>query len=236
MPIPAINVAIVDDHTLFRKTLKAYITEQRNLNVVISSPDVPDLLNKLKDFTVHVLIMDVYMPKVSGNEAVNLIRSKYPDIKILVLSMCTDMDLLSDMLDAGVYSIISKADEPEELIRAITSLSEQRIYRNKMFTDLMYWNKQNTIKTYSYLRPIALNDREKEILGLLWEEKSNKEIADHLFLSIRSIEKIRQDLKEKIGVKSTIGLLKYAIEKKIIILNPWHLNVKNGDNGYSLIQ
>lgn len=217
---PFINVAIVDDHALFRKTLKNYIAEQRNMNVVIQSPDIPDLLSKLKDFYVHVLLMDIFMPKLNGYEAVSIIRNEFPDVKILVMSMCTDMDLLSDLLDFGVYGFISKTDEPEELIRAITSLSEQRIYRNKLFTDLMYWSKQNSTKAYNAPTSVLINEREKEILRLLWDEKSNKDIADHLFLSVRSVEKIRQDMKEKLGIKSTVGLLKYALNERIIRIGP----------------
>lgn len=211
-----INVAILDDHTLFRKTLKNYIAGQGNINVVIQSPDIQDLLYNLKDYNVQVLLMEIFMPTLNGIEAVKLIRHQYPEIKILIVSMCTDMELLSDLMDLGVYGYFSKADEPEELIHAIKSLSEQRIYRNKMFTDVMYWSKQNTIKMNINAAHASLNEREKEILKLLWDEKSNKEIADHLYLSVRSVEKIRQDLKEKVGVKSTVGLLKYAINKKVI--------------------
>ena len=211
-----INLAIVDEHTLFRKVLKNHITGQRNVNVVIQSPDIADFLTKTKDLSVNVVIMEVFIPELNGIEAVQLIRDLHPEIKVLILTMCMDMNLLSDLIEAGVYGIISKADEPEELDRAILSLSEQRIYRSKLFTEVMYWSKQNGIKPPSASANIALNDREHEMLQLLWEEKSNKEIAGHLYLSVRSIEKIRQDLKEKLGVKSTIGLIKYGIDKKII--------------------
>lgn len=210
-----INVAIMDHHTLLIKALKNYISGQSNINVVIQSPDVRDLLNKLKDYSVQVLLMDI-LPKFDGAEVVKLIRQEYPGVKILILSTCTDMELLSNMMDLGVYGYISKSGEPEELIEAIVSLSEQRMFRNKMFTEILYWNKENNVKLDINATTTLLNEREKEILKLLWEEKSNKEIADHLFLSVRSIEKIRQDLKEKIGVKSTVGLIKYAINKKII--------------------
>jgi DNA-binding NarL/FixJ family response regulator len=211
-----INVAIVDDHTLFRKTLKNYLSEQRNVHVVIQSPDVPDLLKKLKDFSVDVIVMDIFMPKLNGYEAAILIKEAYPHIKILALSMCTDMGLLSDLLNVGVYSILSKADEPEELIRAITCVSDGRIYRSKLLTEVMYWNMQLDVKKGVDAVNISLREREKEVIQLLWEEKSNKEIAEHLYLGIRSVEKIRQDLKDKLGVKSTVGLIKYAITNKII--------------------
>lgn len=224
----SINVAIVDDHTLFRSLLKSYISDQNNLQVVVMSPDVQDLLGKLEETYVDILVMDLFMPGLSGFDAVKAIRNKFPDIKILVLSMCTDMNLLSDLLYEGVYGILSKADEPEEVLRAITSISEQRIYKSKLFTDAMYWSSQVSIKTDIDYPDIELNERERKILELLWEEKSNKEIAGELFLSVRSIEKMRQDLKEKLGIKSTMGLLKYAINKKIIPMRSLSLQQSGG--------
>jgi DNA-binding NarL/FixJ family response regulator len=215
----SIKVAIVDDHTLFRKTLKNFLSEQSHIEVVIQSPDITNLLSELKNAPTDVLLMDIFMPKLNGHEAIKAIKAIAPDIKILALSMCTDMDLLSDLLDSGIYGIISKADEPEELLRAITSIYDQRLYRSRLFTEVMYWNKQMYVRTHTDIVHIALSDREKKVLELLWEEKSNKEIASQLFLSVRSIEKMRQDMKEKLGVKSTIGLIKYAINKRIIGIN-----------------
>jgi DNA-binding NarL/FixJ family response regulator len=165
--------------------------------------------------------MDVFMPKLNGHEAVKMIKDQYPDIRILILSMCMDMDLLSDLLDAGVYGILSKSDEPEDLVQAIVSLSDRKIYRSKLFTEVMYWNKQQTNKQKADIQDVSLSKREKQIIQMLWEEKSNKEIANYMFLSTRSVEKIRQNLKEKLGVKSTVGLLKYAINKRIILVNAW---------------
>ncbi len=227
-----INLAIVDDHTLFRKTLKNYLAEQRNINVFIQSPDIPDLLIKLKDFYIHILLMDLFLPNINGFDAIKMIKSEYPDIKIVVLTMCTDMNLLSQLLDSSVYGIISKSDEPEEVINAINSVAEHRIYRSKLLTEIMYWGKQVRIRNQNAQPHVELSDREKEVLQLLWEEKSNKEIANHLFLSIRSVEKIRQDMKDKLNVKSTIGLLKYAINEQIIrISRPWLNNSNFSENG-----
>ena len=214
-----INLAIVDDHSLFRKTLKNFLSEQKDLNVPLQSADMFDLFNKLKVTPIDVLLLDIFMPGLNGNEALKILRSEYPGLKILVLSMSTDMDLISDLLDAGIHGYISKADEPEELLQAIEAVADNRIYRNRLFTEALYWNKQNNIKTYTEHSHVSLNEREKKILQLMWEEKSNKEIADTLFLGVRSVEKIRQDMKEKIGVKSTVGLLKYAINKKIVGIN-----------------
>jgi DNA-binding NarL/FixJ family response regulator len=217
-----INLAIVDDHALFRKTLKSFLSEQRNFNVAVLASDVFDLLDKLRSSSIDVLLMDIFMPELNGKEALGLIKNEYPGLKVLVLSISLDMDLISDLLDSGIHGYVSKTDEPEELLQAIQSVAENRIYRNMLFTEALYWNKQNNIRSYTEASPVSLNDREKKMLELIWEEKSNREIADALFLGVRSVEKIRQDMKEKVGAKSTVGLLKYAINKRIIAVNSRH--------------
>jgi DNA-binding NarL/FixJ family response regulator len=220
MLLKKINLAILNAYPFFGKTLKNYITGMRNVSVVIQSPGLQDLLEKLEGSSVDILLMDIFLSDAGSVESIKLIKAKNPDIKVLVLTMCTDSELLNDLIDAGVYGIISKADEPEELECAIISLSEQRIYRSKIF-DNMIWSRQSGFKLHNETGQVPLNEREQEVLKMLWEEKSNKEIAGHLYLGIKSIEKIRQDMKAKLGVKSTIGLIKYGIDKRIIkIANP----------------
>jgi DNA-binding NarL/FixJ family response regulator len=213
-----IKLALVDDHILFRKTLVHYLSQQESIDVILEASDAPDLFNKLKNKVVEILLVDIFMPKVSGTDALTMIRNEYPDIKIIVLSMCTDISLVNTLLDVGIHGYISKADEPEELVKAIRSASDDRIYRNKLFTEALYFGTQKNIKVNTREVKVNFDDREKKIIQLLWEEKNNREIADQLFLSVRSIEKIRQDIKEKLGVKTTVGLLKYALNKKIIDL------------------
>jgi DNA-binding NarL/FixJ family response regulator len=219
MPLRSINLAIVDDHAIFRKTLKSFLSEQKDLQVAVQASDIPDLLNKLRTSSIDVLLMDIFLPQLNGNEALRMIRNEYPGIRILILSISMDMNLISDLLDAGIYGYVSKADEPEELLQAIHTVADNHMYRNRLLTEALYWNKQNNIKSYTNGSHVTLNEREKKMLQLIWEEKSNKEIADELFLGVRSVEKIRQDMKEKIGAKSTVGLLKYAISKSIIVGN-----------------
>ena len=215
-----VNLAIVDDHALFRKILKDFLSQQEDINVAVQACDAFDLMEKLRTSSINILLMDVFLPEISGNEVVNMIRSEFPEMRILVLSMSTDMDLISDLQNAGIHGYVSKADDPEELLQAIRAVSDNRIYRNRLFTEALYWNKQNGVRSFIEGPDAALNEREKKILQLIWEEKSSKEIADLLFLGIRSIEKIRQDMKEKTGIKSTVGLLKYALARKIISVDP----------------
>lgn len=231
----SVNIALADDHTLFRKILKNYLSGQKNINVTIQVSDMSALFNRLKGYPIDILLMDLFMPGVNGIEAVNKIRIGHPDIKIIVLSASIDVDLISDLLDAGIHGYISKSDEPEDLLQAIQVVSENRIFRNRLFTEALYWNKQNAMKN-SMRFPADFSEREKNILRLLWEEKNNKEIADELFLGVRTVERTRQEMKERTGVKSTLGLLKLAIHKKIIsggtLKNDCVLFIKPPQNGY----
>jgi len=212
----SIQVAMVDDHSLVRKALGNYLSQQEKIEIAFESSDVQDLTNKLKRYAIDILLLDLFMPKVNGGDALAAIRNEYPHIKIIILSMCTDISVVNTLLDFGIYGYISKSDDPEELLKAIKAVSENRIYRNALLTEALYLHTQNNIKTNNREIQVNFDEREKKIIQMLWDEKNNKEIADMLFLSVRSIEKIRQDIKEKLGVKTTIGLLKYALAKKII--------------------
>lgn len=214
MPEVLTSIAIADDHTLFRKALKGFLAQRNHLQVSVEVSTAIELLEQLKNKPVDILITDISMPELSGFEAVKIIKSVYPRIKVIVLSMHNDLEMVNDLIDIGIHAYISKADEPEHLLQALNAVIENRVYKNKIFTDALYWHRQFGEKVSK--TNIPLEEREKKILQLLWEEKSNKEIADEVFLGVRSIEKIRQAMKEKLGVKSTIGLLKYGLNKKII--------------------
>jgi DNA-binding NarL/FixJ family response regulator len=214
MPKNLTTIAIAEDHTIFRKALKGFLTQQRNIDVIIEASNGSELLEELKSNSVDILLTDLYMPEVNGAEAVKLVKTMYPDIKVIVMSMHTDPHMINRLLDEGIYAYISKAEEPETLLQAISCATENRIYKNKLFTEALL--RQNKSDVTASDKHIVLEEREKRILQLMWEDKNNKEIADEVFLGIRSIEKIRQDMKEKLGVKSTIGLLKYGLINNII--------------------
>jgi DNA-binding NarL/FixJ family response regulator len=219
MQTKPIHLAIVDDQSLFRSALKNYLSGQSSMEVVIQTSSIRDFLLKVKNTAVDVLLVDLFVPGTNGNDAVKAIRNEFRNIKILVLSTNMDTDLISDLLDSGIHGYISKADEPEELLRAIRIAAAGQIYQNKFLTEAFYRKNQDLLKNNSEKSFFALNDREKKLLRLVWEEKSNKEIAEQMHLGVRSVEKLRQELKEKIGAKSTIGMIKYAIRTKII---KWH--------------
>jgi DNA-binding NarL/FixJ family response regulator len=214
MPGNIIKIALIDDHILFRKTLNDYLSRQKFIDVTFEASSVLELTTKLNIKAVDILLLDVFMPELNINHALQMIKTDYPHIKTIVLSMCTDISIVNELLDIGIHGYISKSDDPEELLNAIKSAYANKIYRNNLFTEALYWGSQNNIKVNR--KKVSFSEREKTIIQLLWEEKNNKEIAGRLFLSVRSVEKIRQDIKERLGVKTTIGLLKYALKNKLI--------------------
>ena len=166
------------------------------------------------------------MPKMNSIDAIKTINDDYPKIKIIVLSICTDLNIISNLLDIGIHAYLSKNEEPHKLVEAISSASQNRLYRNDLYTAALFLNKENSIKKSDFAPKTILNEREKQIIQLLWEEKSNKEISQRVFLSVRSVEKIRQDIKEKLEFKSIAGLFRYALEQGIITV-PFELSKAN---------
>lgn len=215
MPVTHIKLAILDNYTLFIKTLKSYLSERKNITVAIQSSNEYDLLQQLKHTQIDALLVDILMPALT--DTIILIRQEYPRVKILLLGTDQDIHIMCDLLELGIYGFISKSGDPEDLLQAIDAVKENRVYRNRLFTDVLYENTQHENSRNKAKKEAALNDREKKILQLLWDEKSNKDIAAQLFVSIRTVEKTRQDLKDKLGVRSTVGILKYAIKNKIIL-------------------
>ena len=219
MPTAITKLALALQFNLFRAVLTKYLSGHDNIDVAIHASNTMDLFMGLESSPVDILLLDISIITESSNDILEAIRVRYPDIKVLILSEHTDLQIVSDLLELGIYGYISKRDEPEELLRAIMAAADNRIYRNKLFTEALYWNRQKNTTTNANGPAITLSEREQRVLQMLWDEKSNREIAAQLFIGIRSIEKIRQDMKEKLGIKSTVGLLKYGIEKKIIEIN-----------------
>jgi DNA-binding NarL/FixJ family response regulator len=211
-----INLLIIDDHDLFRSCLRDALSRQEGINVVAAEVYTPAIFDKLKPTRIDIILLDIFMPDLSGLELIQLFKKEYPEVKVIIVSMCIDPQVICKVVDYGVNAFVSKGDDFDSLVRAIFSVNENKIFKNKIFTDALYWNALKVYREQPDTHKVEFSEREKKMLRLLWEERSNKEIASELFLGIRSIEKMRQDMKEKVGVKTTIGLIKYALHHRII--------------------
>ncbi len=203
------GIIIAEDHRLFRSGLK-FILEASNLYTVIGeASDGFELLSLLEDKKPALVIMDINMPRMNGIEATQNAISKYPDLKIIVLSMYDDTEYYNTLLDQGIKGFLLKDADNEEFFLAI----------NKVLTGETYFSQEvllNIIRKSSDIGSIKLSRREKEILVLISQGLSNKEIADKLKISQRTVERHRTHLLEKTGSKNSIRLIIYALKHHLI--------------------
>lgn len=212
----SINVALVDHHSLFRKTLSDFLSRQQQISVSFEAPNLDIFLEHIDHLLIDLLVCDLYIPNTDIAALLKIIKKKKPNLRILILYASTDIDKVEGLLKIGIHGFVSKVDDAERLIYAIEIVSSNNIYQTQFFTEALYKEREKLLKDET--EQIKLNERDIKVLELLWDEKSNKEIADEIFLSVRSVEKIRQDIKDRIGAKSTIGIFKYALSKRILAI------------------
>jgi DNA-binding NarL/FixJ family response regulator len=153
---------------------------------------------------------------MSGRDVILHLKDNYPEIKIIVISGCQELSIINSVLEMGIHAYISKTADVSELWDALEQVKCNKLYENKLLKQTLYWQAHQRLTQNDTYRQIRYNTTHQKLLELLWQEKSTQEIAHELFMSVSSIEKLKQQLKEKIGAKSTIGLIKYALHKKLI--------------------
>lgn len=221
-----ITIGLMDDQTIFRKALKYYLDEQRDMRVILQAAGAGELFGKLSEEQPEILLLDPFMPQGDGQEILKLLRSKYPRVKLVLVSGVVDISMIAGLMDMDIQGYLSKHDGLSDLLQLIQWVAQGRILRNKHLTDALNW-EAGVDEGDGGSKWIDLDEREKRVLQLIWDEKDNKEIAGEFYLSVKSIEKIRQDLKIKLGVRSTIGLLKYAMKRNIIRSNIDNISLRS---------
>lgn len=216
-----IRLAIADDHILFTKFMVEYLSKFENIKIAIEANNTSELIKKLSTTETDVLLLDLFMQKTNSIDVISFIAKEFPNIKIIVLSMCRDLNIISSLLELGIHAYVSKNDDPQSLIQSIVSVTENKIYRNYLYVEALLSNIEKDIKL-QIKNKCLLSDREKKIIQLLWEEKTNEEIAKSIYLSIRSVEKIRQDIKQKLGNKSIAGMFRYALYHGLISVENYY--------------
>lgn len=213
-----IKICLADDHTLFRKLTRGYLqTFDRIDPLILEARNGQELLSQLRKRTVDVVMLDIEMPRVGGEDAATTILRRYPDIKIVVLTIHENPNKVLQMMNLGVHGYLLKDCEPEEIIRSIESVVDRDFYRNKLSAQALGF-KQKT--QTSEERLIAeLTSREKEILFHICEECTTKEISEKLSISVKTVENHRMNMLQKLKVKSTVGLVKYAYDTRLFPLN-----------------
>lgn len=210
-----IRVGLADDQRLFRQSLANYFRSEKSIELTLEAEDGNDCLNQLRQSKKNpdVLLMDMEMPGMNGIELNEAIHAEFPAIKVLVLSIYNREKLISRMVNTGASGYLEKNCDTSELVTAIHSVHNSGFYMNTTVLKAMQKsaglpNSRNPEKTVT---TVELTNREKEILELICKEYSNAEIAEQLFISVRTTEGHRNNLLAKTGCRNTAGLVLFAI-------------------------
>ena len=208
-----IDILIVDDHRIVIDGLRSLLEDDLTFNIVATTIDSTEVLTLMSATHVDVLLTDVMMPKMTGQELAKQVRKKYPDVKILALSMSGQGDVVDAMInDADINGYVLKNISKAELTKAITKIAGGGIY----FSDEVLSELEKTSHIKKQNDEAQLTARELEIIRLIEKEMSNKEIAETLFISERTVETHRKNIFRKSKTNSVIGLVKYAYEHKLV--------------------
>lgn len=201
-----IRVLLVDDHTLVLDGLQARLELEPSIEVIGTANNGLEALEKAQTLHPDVVIMDMSMPVLNGLEATKRFKSEQAEIKILMLSMHYEKEYILSLIQSGANGYVLKDVSSEELIRAITTVNQGGTYFSSGASEVLFTNSMN--------QPMneELTKREKAVLKEIAKGLSNKEIAESLFISVRTVETHRQNLKNKLNLHSSASLIKYAID------------------------
>ena len=214
-----IKIAIADDHKIFRDGIKMALSNKENLKILWEAEDGRDMMHKIEIKMPDVLLMDIRMPEIDGINAIQILRKEYKSVKIIVLTMYDDHQMISKMMEMGANAYLTKTTDPEEIYQAILTCMNEDFYFNDLVNAAVMgklMQKKSVRQIYGDSLPITFSEKEIKILQLLSEDKTTEEISQQIFLSPRTIETIRQNMKSKVNAKTIGGLIMYAMRNKII--------------------
>ena len=212
-----IYLALADDHKIFRDGIRMAMKNREYIRILWEAEDGKDMMHKLKLKKPDILIMDIKMPETHGIKALQLIRKEYEDLKVIILSMYDDKETITRMMEYGANAYLTKTADADEIYKAIITCMNEDFYFNDLVNSavLLKLQHKKSVKKF-YSSTVKFNEKELKILKLISEDKTTEEISEDVFLSPRTVETIRQNMKTKVGVKTIAGLLMYGMRNNLI--------------------
>jgi len=211
------KIVIAEDHTILRAGLRALLSGQNGLEVIGEAGDGREAIRKVDTLQPDLLLIDLSMPKLNGIDAIREIKSQHPEMKIIVLTVHKSDEYIIAALKAGANGYMLKDASQNELFLAIDYVINGKTFLSPSISDKVVDAFLNTDKKD---KPAAVLDnltaREREILKLVAEGNTNKKIAEHLCISLKTVEKHRSNLMQKLDLRNTAALTAYAIAKKMV--------------------
>jgi two-component system, NarL family, response regulator DegU len=211
-----LRILITDDHTLFRKGTMILVRAFKEVGLVNEASNGKEALEELSKNPYDIILLDLDMPVMDGWEASKKIISKHPEVKIIMISMHDELQIISDLIEIGVHSYLLKNAETEEVHKAILSVINNDFYYNQLVSKALHKKIQKDgINNSDVPSRGDVSPRETEVLQLICQELTMKEIGEKLFLSEQTIHTHRKNLMKKTKAKNAVGLVKFAFQHGI---------------------
>jgi DNA-binding NarL/FixJ family response regulator len=214
--VEKIRIIVADDHHILLDGLKALLQKQKDIEIVGLFNNGKEVYEALPDLKVDVALLDINMPEMNGYELTLKIKTTYPDINVVILSMHDDAAHIMELIEAGASGYLLKNVNDKELLDAIKTVASGKLYFSAEVSEKITSMAMHQQRKEEQIAAVKLTDRELEILKLISQEFSNAQIANTLFISERTVETHRKNMLRKTNNKTIVGLLKFAIERQII--------------------
>jgi DNA-binding NarL/FixJ family response regulator len=211
---------VADDHKIFRQGIKKLLEEESDLQVVGEASDGREAVKKATELKPDVILMDIAMANLNGLEATRQIKKQLPSAKVIMVTMHKNEEYVLQSFQAGASGFILKEGAVEELVSAIRSINSDKSFLSPSISKTLidaYMRKMETGKTETPFD--LLTDREREVLQLIAEGYTNREVAKSLFISVKTVEAHRAHIMQKLNIHDIAKLVKYAIQKGLVDLN-----------------
>lgn len=219
IPPDPIKILLVDDHAVVRSGLRMLLEAQKDLEIVGEAETGRQALERVSHLQPHLVLMDVQMPDMNGIEATRAIKTGYPQVMILALTMYEDDQYFFEMLRAGASGYVPKRAAPDELLSAIRTVSRGEVFLYPSLATRLVKNYLGEMKKNGGTDlNTTLTGREQEVLVLIAEGLSNAEIAEKLVISSKTVDRHRENLMSKLNLHSRVDLVKYALRMGLIEL------------------
>jgi DNA-binding NarL/FixJ family response regulator len=213
-----IKIILTDDHQLFRDGIKSLLQTTQHIEIVGEASKGKELLELLKQSTPDILILDITLPDLSGIEITRQVSHDYPHLKVLILSMHNEDEFVINALKAGAKGYLPKDISKHELLEAIKTIYEGEEYFSKTISETFLKKFVQRTRMGLHGENPILTPRETEIVKLVAEGLKNQQIADKLFISVRTVDAHKNNIMKKLNLKSNIDIVKFAIKYELIKL------------------
>lgn len=213
---PRIQIIIADDHALIRKAFISLLKEMRNVYVINEASNGKELLNILRNQIPDVVLLNYKMPLMDGREALQIIKSKYPQVKVIMMSSHDNQDVIIDLITKGANGFVSKSSAPEMLFKTILRVQNEGHYFEANISQMMVRGIVNEKNKSERINKNSLTDREISVLKEVCNGCTKKGISERLYISVSTVDYHKKNIFKKTNSKSVVDLMKYAFRNGLL--------------------